>query len=523
MFAQKYLLHTLLFAHSVDSTHPPDIERQVQLLIEALNSPRWFDFRQPRYQITAALLFNETPMIAEIFYHQLMLSMQLFLNIRDSGLSQNRRTFLFHELPEQVAWSVAFAQLWEENCRIAKLTHETEDPILGPYAYGLIFRNRSCQVERLVDFARSLNWPCFSRVVEDMEACYRKLPNGERSMELMTWLSGLVLPGNSLPWIIMAALLACDREIKRSLKTFTFFLPNFGFQHCLSTYWYWECIIAKVMAAADGVNQSTGWVGPVYLSPSLEEDECVLVNQYEAPYRLNKRSVKSMKLRSDPLGPAADDYPVREYSFPRLSVEAVRSIQLQRLEVKDSRFNDVAGNSLYDSCVHFSIAGFFSSQIPVRLRYNVDFIAAVPCHSGPHVLYHGYNYQVVSVDSIWRLNFWGGGCVCPLDRKGKKCRHRLQYPSHFEDDKILVIRAFGPADNDVFARAWCSYMGLSAVVASNRMTCVACAIRNAYAACVSVLIMVGGKEPEDRREDGRESSPPQRKRHRSRNSMYARH
>lgn len=60
----------------------------------------------------------------------------------------------------------------------------------------------------------------------------------------------------------------------------------------------------------------------------------------------------------------------------------------------------------------------------------------------------------------------------------------------------MVIRAFGSAVNDVFARAWCSYMGLLAVIAESKKTCVACAIRNAYAACIAVVIMIDGKDRE---------------------------
>jgi len=83
----------------------------------------------------------------------------------------------------------------------------------------------------------------------------------------------------------------------------------------------------------------------------------------------------------------------------------------------------------------------------------------------------------------------------------------------------LVIRAFGAADNDVFARAWCSYMGLSAVVAEGKETCVACAVRNAYAACIAVVIMIDGKEREVTGEEQSGSSGS----YRSRGSAHRRH
>lgn len=39
-----------------------------------------------------------------------------------------------------------------------------------------------------------------------------------------------------------------------------------------------------------------------------------------------------------------------------------------------------------------------------------------------------------------------------------------------DDEKVLVVEAFGVRDNEVLARAWCSHWGLSAVVADIRRT-----------------------------------------------------
>ena len=69
--------------------------------------------------------------------------------------------------------------------------------------------------------------------------------------------------------------------------------------------------------------------------------------------------------------------------------------------------------------------------------------------------------------------------------------------AHTQVSKVLVIEALGVSDNEVFARAWCADHGHSAIVANVRETCMACAIREAYAACVSVVIFTeGGKETE---------------------------
>ena len=54
------------------------------------------------------------------------------------------------------------------------------------------------------------------------------------------------------------------------------------------------------------------------------------------------------------------------------------------------------------------------------------------------------------------------------------------------------VEALGVSDNEVFARAWCAHHGHSAIVANIKETCMSCAIREAYAACVSVVILTEG-------------------------------
>lgn len=519
VYAEEYLHTRLVYDCDATSSSSPDIERQIYVLSRTLDSPRWYDFRHIESQTTASLFHAENPKIAHIFYHQLMLSMQLLLNICEPRLNEDHQRSLLNELPERVAWSVAFAQIWRENCAMSKNRRGSEDPILG--RYKVTFLRRQHQLERLLEFGRHLKWPRFSQVEESIIIDEDRItPNEKGSAQAMTWVSGLIVPGTSLSWLIMAALLAYDRDATRVSRKFIMFRPNFGFQYRGWSYWYFQCIIAKVMAAAKDVEQSTGWVGPVYFSATLASDQCVLVSQYEPPRTLSERNVLNLKAQSDVLGPPADDYPVRDYISLKLRTKAIHGIQFQRLEFRTAFRDKQTGNMLYDSCALFVFPGFFSSTIPVRLRYNVDFITAPPCHSGPHVLYNGYRYQIVPVDQIWRCNFWGGACVCPLDRKGPKCKHRIRSPDLFDEENVLVIRTSGPPDNEVFARAWCSYMGLSAVVADCKDTCVACAIRNAYAACVSIVIISTGKEPENIATNGAEDDSPRRRRHHSRSSTH---
>lgn len=61
-------------------------------------------------------------------------------------------------------------------------------------------------------------------------------------------------------------------------------------------------------------------------------------------------------------------------------------------------------------------------------------------------------------------------------------------------ESILVVEAYGVEDNEVLARAWASHVGFSAVVANGRETCMACAVRMAYAASVNMVVLGEGRE-----------------------------
>jgi len=146
----------------------------------------------------------------------------------------------------------------------------------------------------------------------------------------------------------------------------------------------------------------------------------------------------------------------------------------------------------------------------MRLKYDVDFVAAFPCHQGPHVLFYDFAYRAIRVDdNLVDINDWdrqsgrqtisrpSSSHGSPSSRKSLALTTRDAGLAHMQVKKVLVIEALGVSDNEVFARAWCSQWGHSAIVANTNKTCMACAIREAYAACVSVVIITEGGRPEE--------------------------
>jgi hypothetical protein len=403
----------------------------------------------------------------------------------------------------------------------------------------------------------------------------------DRSADTMSWFTGVILPGPTLPFLLMNTLIDCDRDTGEELKYLTNIHPNAGFQYRANTYWSYQCIVGKVLGAGRGVKGVAGWIGPCHYTPELDRTQCVLIKQLDPPeQRLTSRDVLSMTQRTAPLGPEDQDYPISDYDLPQPNTHDVEDIiRIEKLSFtptggSDSRSTLGSANGrgarTYTASIVFAFAGM---SRPIKLKYNVDFIYAYPCVNGPHPLYHEYKYRVVKVDQglidihTWgqrsrrtsranRDNIYKSQPSSPSLRPGHynaiadgdmhdepedmesamalALKHQAQGHGHSQSlplthklatasnrahstspptsqlsassqsgsaqhrvNEVLVIEAFGVSDNEVFARAWCAQMGVSAIVANIRETCVGCAVREAYAANVSVVICTeGGREGE---------------------------
>jgi hypothetical protein len=167
----------------------------------------------------------------------------------------------------------------------------------------------------------------------------------------------------------------------------------------------------------------------------------------------------------------------------------------------------------YDAAVQFAIDG---RSWPLRLSYDVSFVSAYPCAHGPHVLFHDYIYKSVNVDEILMIRDWGNlsggngsvgrnssmnagnGTVSPGSSTAERSTSVLGGEEDIDErEKVLVVQAGGIKDNEVLARAWCSHWGLGAVVADVERTCMSCAIREAYAACLNVVILIDTLKDDD--------------------------
>ncbi|KAF2092950.1 hypothetical protein NA57DRAFT_49321, partial [Rhizodiscina lignyota] len=491
------------------------LERQIVDLIAVLSNPEWIDFSKPANHVVAKFFDSQDQDRKKHFFHQLLLSIELHLRIHASQHHESAKRQLLLALPPKIGWDMAVAERWLENMSISKL----RDAASGKgKSFSFELRSKDRQKEALKTFARILKWPNMEDVLHTLDERDRSQKRvEERSADAMSWFTGVVLPGPTLPWLLMNSLIDCDEGSGDVLNFLTHMRPSSGFQYRANTYWSYKCIVGKVLGAARGVNQVAGWIGPCNSSLDLKRTECAIIRQKPSlDARILPTDIQTMSERTVPLGPTADEYPVSDYDIlmPELD-EVTDVIRVERLcfkPIKDQQAppspsrGDFQRPLTWDASIVFAFSRPYEPSVsyPLSLRYDVDFIAAFPCHQGPHVLFWDYAYKCVKVDDgLMEIKDWGRR-NCPRSHRhssastasGSASGPPLQ-PAYSGLEQVLAIEALGVSDNEVLARAWCAHSGVSAVVARIGETCMACAIREAYAACVSVVILTQGFRNEE--------------------------
>lgn len=369
---------------------------------------------------------------------------------------------------------------------------------------------KKSQVKALRKFAKDMKWPNLVRVDDVLkERDPENKPLEDRSSDTMSYFTGMILPGITMPWLIMNTLIDCDDDASKtnSLGALTHMFPASGFQYKSTTYWSAASIVGKVLAPT--CRSIGGWVGPARPAPDLARNQIARIRQRRPKQGLEREDVASMTERSDPLGPPAREYPLAEYQLLEPELDGyffVNTVRIEKLALKPVSIASAPDNAsktmplIHDAAIQFALDG---ESWPLRLSYDVSFVAACPCARGPHPLFFDYIFKSVKVSEILTIRDWGslnGGVStsgsAPNSAVGDKDKGKgsdgMKDSREIdnETEKVLVIEAFGVPDNEVLARAWCSHWGLCAVVADVERTCMACAIREAYAACLNVVILV---------------------------------
>ncbi|KAL7808855.1 hypothetical protein V8C26DRAFT_412521 [Trichoderma gracile] len=475
------------------------LDKQIADLIMALSRPDWIDYTEPKNQVVTRFIFNGSTDEAREqyhkFFHQLLLSLELDLRIQSRHHDDWAKEKLLQQMPPTIKWNLALARRWRENVRI-ETYGET------PQEVKLRYKLKKRQVKQLKKFAQIMKWPNLRDTMDSLRQKDEDFSLDTISSDAFAYFSGLVLPGPTFSFLIMNTLIDLDPDpATNELALLSHMHPHSGFQYRNShTYWSASCIVGKVLAPT--CHSVAGWVGPCRPTSELGRSQIARIRTRQPKQRMTREDVETMSTRSDALGPRADAYPVREYKLATLDSDryVVDAVRMELLSFKPvpatGRESSAAGPRLFDAQAQFAIDGV---SWPLRLMYDVSFVSAWPCADGPHPLFYDYEYKLVRADDIVRIRNWSGLYGGDGQHSGPSSTASSPPPAadavhavvdrDVDDEKVLVVDAVGVRDNEVLARAWCAHWGLSAVVADIHNTCMACAIREAYAATLTVVIL----------------------------------
>ncbi|KAK3946140.1 VTC domain-containing protein [Diplogelasinospora grovesii] len=511
------------------------LDKQIMDLIMVLSRAEWIDFTIPRNQVVTKFIFDTGDTNSKTylkFFHQLLLSVELDMRINSRHHVAEAKEKLLSQIPPTLQWDLALARRWRENVRVEEFGKT-------PDQTHLRFKLKRRQVNMMRRFAKIMKWPNLSATLDNIRQGDTDNTLDLVSSDTMAFFSGLVLPGGTFPFLIMNTLIDMDPDrATDDLALLTHIHPHCGFQYRNSyTYWTATSIVGKVLAPT--CRSLAGWVGPARPTVDLGRSQIARIRSRTPPAlmtetekRLTPEDVRSMSERSDPLGPPAEVFPVKEYALVTADMEEdsgyhladIVRIELLNLKPCADRATE-PGPRWFDAVLQFAIDGV---SWPLRLAFDVSFINAWPCSDGPHPLFFDYAHARVKADELVNVRNWNGVYGGhPHDRNARSLSPKVPTPgiggsssassgsggggadkkaaaavgsddaSERDEEKVLVVEAFGVPDNEVLARAWCSHWGLSAVVADIGKTCMACAIREAYAATLTVVILVDdGQEAE---------------------------
>ena len=350
-----------------------------------------------------------------------------------------------------------------------------------------------------------------------------------------SWLSGFVIPGESICHILIGTLLENDTKAMQQLGTKANLYG--GFAYAGRSWWSKSCIVGRVLSSLDGASTSIGWVGADILprdATTLEtfEKGWFEVTIEEPIERSGKPRIKQggkLAAESTPLG--MGDITADAFTLPiDLPAPATATVSLGALTLSVSTLIKQGITTSDETSLSFTLHGEeeegghkASTAVSFPLKHNVRFISAHACrpplgfashqqekqhdHSleegaaadngqepcstwgkyirlPGHPLHRSFVYRHVQLDAL--PNYRGPQAT------GSNTDTDTDTDTNTNTDKeVLVIDARGDRTKETFVRAWCASIGSHALIGRAGRTCVACCVREARAVDVQVVVRVG--------------------------------
>jgi hypothetical protein len=412
-------------------------------------------------------------------------------------------------------------------------------------------RRPKSQLDGLLRFARLVNWPDFdtfaSRMLQELnesslatqsflEATYggpiysesasSKLSGcGTVELEAATrmrpgdwlsrsWLTGLVLPGDTACHLLIATLLENNPQALAKIGTRA--VLQGGFILDGQCWWSKGCIVGRALAPSEGVSECMGWISTPEISPVNKQgvpfsSRWLNVKAAQVPHLREKSRIHDgaqVSIESSPLGTGHGKVMASEFSMPGLGLAGdgletqirLGDVVLEETQPQSKSHTQKLVDESLTATVQFTMKTIDKSspfEVSFRLLHDVYFVSAHPCRPP-----HGHAVHASPGGDLHPTHEHGEALPShPLHQSYKYLLKTAQDlvsatpPNHLDPkEAVWIIDARRSGDKDIFVRAWCSQVGRNAIVSRVGRTCLSCSIREGKAIEVGVIIRVGGNE-----------------------------
>jgi hypothetical protein len=336
-----------------------------------------------------------------------------------------------------------------------------------------------------------------------------------------TWLGGLIIPGYLACDLLMCALLETDTAQKAVERLGNMAFPRTGFVLGRRSWWSKLCVIGMVLSGVEGAKERMGWIGlPDYLTPYDHETGQVLGDGWKAVVAEDLRKQRSgerildgdeLAKESSPLGIGKGHVKASEFGMlTDQSLDGMEKTAISNLRLVLRR-QDSDGDAEYQAALRADVVREGASQEHgmtklLPLRYNVRFVGGHPCrpphgHAKPHDGHDGDGPQGQQSLKHRHLEHLPAH---PLHKSFKHVRRSIEEcldlgpgdeltlpnPTDKEGSPVWVIDARGGRERETVVRAWCASVGRHAIISRVGKGCLGCAVREARALEVGIVIRV---------------------------------
>ena len=317
-----------------------------------------------------------------------------------------------------------------------------------------------------------------------------------------SWVTGLVLPGQMTSMALMAALLENDPTVMKAIGGES--ALHGGLLYRDQTWWNIRSVVGRVLAPLRG-SQTIGWITIPGLILNTANGDKLGDGWYE-PFAHDIPTLRSgrriddgpdVAQSSSPLGIGHGKVSSKEF----ILVEDRILDTLEKSAVEFSTITltplEVSGGShlTNEAEAAFRIqSGLTTKACNIKLRYDAYFVTAHTCRRAPvhthrqgipnddglaaddnvylaaHPLHQSYKYSIKSVPHLLES-------IPPNPTKS--------------GSETWIVDATSSSAAEVLVRAWCANVGSHGLIARVGKVCLSCALREAKALQIAILIRVG--------------------------------